>query len=673
MDFRLTPLDKVKECIDNDKSFVLQGGAGSGKTESLKQLLNFLSERYPNKKVACITHTNLAVNEIKSRVGEFYVISTIHAFLHSLIKDYKRNIRDIILETFKILPIEEDSLENFCESEAQYKKQKYENYKRTYQKYSDKMFIMSGIMPEKIVGKREYDLDSSLYNDKLNMQISDLNLEISKRVYSKDYNCISYNETKFDSLNELSYGHDSLLNIAYLLFKRYPIIGGIFQDKFDLILIDEYQDTDEKVMSIFLDYLPIEDKTIIGLFGDSMQSIYSNGIGSSEKYISLGKLESIKKEDNYRCSEQVINFINKLRNDGIIQKVALKIDESRRMETLESRQGVTKLLYGIFEDKPSSRSSLDEKNIYLSTLDFLIEKAEERIQGNYKILLLTNKSIASKAGFQNLYEIFDKRYAEVAEHIEKHLVTLQLIELLELCDLYENREYNDIIKKLKKFGFNIRNINDKKKLKECFEKITSSKMSLIDTIELAFKMKILKKSERYESYIANKDKFLSSIRTPEYLELEDLYINGKNTFVRMKKEKTDLTEEVFKTFQQSFKKEMFFKELFSNKINFQEIRAYYQYINERTTYITMHKTKGSGIDNVIVVLDEYFWNEYDFTSLIKSDEITNQEKRIRTLNLTYVACSRAKSNLICIKLISQDEEICWKNLFTDNEKINICT
>ncbi|WP_271812910.1 UvrD-helicase domain-containing protein [Clostridium beijerinckii] len=670
MDCGLTPLDKVKECIKNDASFVLQGGAGSGKTESLKQLLNFLSEEYPEKKVVCITHTNLAVNEIKSRVGEHYVISTIHSFLHSLIKDYKKNIRDIILETFKILPME-DSTESLYESESQYKKQKYENYKRAYQKYSDKMFIISGIIPEKIVGKREYDLNSSLYNDKLNIQISDLNLEISKRVYSKDYNCIIYNETKFDSLNELSYGHDSLLNIAYLLFKKYPTIGKILQDKYDLILIDEYQDTDEKVMSIFLDCLPTQNKTIIGLFGDSMQSIYSNGIGSSEKYISSGKLENIQKEDNYRCSEQVINFINKLRNDGIIQKVALKIDEFKRSETLEERQGVAKLLYGIVECKPSSRSSLDEKKMYLSTLDFLIEKAEESIKGNYKILLLTNKSIASKAGFQNLYEIFDKRYSEVAEHIENHLAALQLIDLLELCDLYESREYNEIIRRLKKSGFNIGNVNDKKKLKECFEKIVSSNMSLIETIELAFKMKILKKSERYENYIANKDKFLSSIRTKEYLELENLYTSGNNTFVRMKKEKTDLTEDVFKNFQQSFKKEMFFNELFSNKIDFQEIRAYYQYINERTTYITMHKTKGSGIDNVIVVLEEYFWNEYDFTSLIQSDAIANQEKRIRSLNLTYVACSRARSNLICIKLISKDEEIHWKNLFPDNEKIDI--
>ena len=32
--------------------------------------------------------------------------------------------------------------------------------------------------------------------------------------------------------------------------------------------------------------------------------------------------------------------------------------------------------------------------------------------------------------------------------------------------------------------------------------------------------------------------------------------------------------------------------------------------NEETEYITMHKTKGSSIENVIVVMDECFWKEY---------------------------------------------------------------
>ena len=100
---RIEPFKEICECIDNRESFVLQGGAGSGKTETLKETLKYISKKYPNKKIACITYTNLAVDEIKERVGEVkYPISTIHSFLHSFVKNYKKNIHQIIFELFKL-------------------------------------------------------------------------------------------------------------------------------------------------------------------------------------------------------------------------------------------------------------------------------------------------------------------------------------------------------------------------------------------------------------------------------------------------------------------------------------------------------------------------------------------------------------------------------------------
>ena len=86
---KIMVVDKINECISKNQNFVLQGGAGSGKTESLKQVLEQISENYPDKKVVCITHTNLAVDEIVSRVGNGYTVSTIHSFLNSFIKNYK--------------------------------------------------------------------------------------------------------------------------------------------------------------------------------------------------------------------------------------------------------------------------------------------------------------------------------------------------------------------------------------------------------------------------------------------------------------------------------------------------------------------------------------------------------------------------------------------------------
>ncbi|WP_407267554.1 AAA family ATPase [Tenacibaculum maritimum] len=91
---KIMVVDKINDCISKDQNFVLQGGAGSGKTETLKQVLEHISENYPGKKVVCITHTNLAVDEIVSRVGNEYTISTIHSFLNSFIK----TIREIYIK-----------------------------------------------------------------------------------------------------------------------------------------------------------------------------------------------------------------------------------------------------------------------------------------------------------------------------------------------------------------------------------------------------------------------------------------------------------------------------------------------------------------------------------------------------------------------------------------------
>ncbi|UZJ64673.1 AAA family ATPase [Sphingobacterium sp. KU25419] len=81
-----TAINKIISIIDSNvkkesfSHFVLQGGAGSGKTESLKQIIHYISENHPTKKIVCITHTNLAADEIKHRVNNpKHKISTIHS------------------------------------------------------------------------------------------------------------------------------------------------------------------------------------------------------------------------------------------------------------------------------------------------------------------------------------------------------------------------------------------------------------------------------------------------------------------------------------------------------------------------------------------------------------------------------------------------------------------
>jgi DNA helicase-2/ATP-dependent DNA helicase PcrA len=662
----MTAIDEIKAHINAGKNFVLQGGAGSGKTESLKQLLEFISENYPEKKIACITHTNLAVNEIKSRVGERYTISTIHSFLNSFIKDYKKNIHSVIYEIFKLEKVERKDI-SFYSSETEQKKEEHENYKSKYKKYADKLFSIKKESTQKVEGKREYDLEPEKYNQILNDKISLLNQEIKEIIEKKDYVDIEYNETRFNDFRDLTYSHDGLLDISYLLFKKYKVIGKILQDKYDYIFIDEYQDTNPNVIEIFLELLPQSNKTLIGLFGDSMQAIYDDGIGDVNKQVSNGLLARVDKEDNYRCSLQVVDYINQLRNDDLVQEVALKTIKGIQ-EKIEDRQGTVTLYYSLYPKKPNAFSSQEERDSYLSALSDLVNHALDG-DDSYRQLKLSNRSIASDTGFESLYSIFSDRYIEPQDHMEKDLSRLQFLELYELFSSYKSNNFNFVLSSLKRRRFSIKSIADKELLKNKFETINNSDIGAIEALQKSFDLKLINKSDKHDSYINYKNEFLSSLSLDaSYQELKAVYFDGGNTFNRMSGKGVAIEEEDFNELDKVIKKEKFYNSLFSNELKFWDILNYYDYLSEKTKYITMHKTKGSGIDNVLVVLEEYFWSAYNFSEVFLPAN-NNPERKERSTKLVYVAASRAKHNLKFVKLISQDEEAEMLKFFNSAIKV----
>lgn len=89
---RLEPeVVQIFEHIGNGKNFLLSGGAGSGKTYSLVQVIKKAIADNPTAKVACMTYTNAAVKEIEERVGHDNLsVSTIHDFLWDNIKAFKK-------------------------------------------------------------------------------------------------------------------------------------------------------------------------------------------------------------------------------------------------------------------------------------------------------------------------------------------------------------------------------------------------------------------------------------------------------------------------------------------------------------------------------------------------------------------------------------------------------
>lgn len=111
------PFESIISCISEKKNFILLAGPGSGKTKTLIDIVTFISNNKSNylnsnEKIALITYTNAAKDEILSRLDDqsFITCSTLHSFCWNLIKDFRVEIynylsdkRNLILDLSKFL------------------------------------------------------------------------------------------------------------------------------------------------------------------------------------------------------------------------------------------------------------------------------------------------------------------------------------------------------------------------------------------------------------------------------------------------------------------------------------------------------------------------------------------------------------------------------------------
>jgi DNA helicase II / ATP-dependent DNA helicase PcrA len=209
---------RVKECLDSGTSFVLEAGAGAGKTHSLGESLDYLLERRgkelvrARRRIACITYTNVATNEILTRTDRHPAIycSTIHAFCWSLIRGFQPQLRVIV-----------PTLESWAERLNE-----------------------AGL---KDVGSRLVD-------------------------YSLGY-------PKIDQRQVLLHHHDVLQIAARLLEKEK--FHAIVTSQYPVIFVDEYQDTDAVIADALKAHvLGQPGSPMIGFFGDHWQKIYDDGCGA---------------------------------------------------------------------------------------------------------------------------------------------------------------------------------------------------------------------------------------------------------------------------------------------------------------------------------------------------------------------------------------------------------
>lgn len=94
----------VTQRLQEHRSFLLEAGAGAGKTYSLVEVLKHLIEREGprlrrnHQRIACITYTNAATDVINSRIDSnpLVFVDTIHAFCWSLVRKFQPALRSLI-------------------------------------------------------------------------------------------------------------------------------------------------------------------------------------------------------------------------------------------------------------------------------------------------------------------------------------------------------------------------------------------------------------------------------------------------------------------------------------------------------------------------------------------------------------------------------------------------
>lgn len=97
---------RVDACLDAGRNFRLEAGAGAGKTYSLVAALKkLISERgrdlqRANQKVACITYTEVAREEIAQEIEQHaaILVETIHAFCWGFMSRFQKELRTLVAE-----------------------------------------------------------------------------------------------------------------------------------------------------------------------------------------------------------------------------------------------------------------------------------------------------------------------------------------------------------------------------------------------------------------------------------------------------------------------------------------------------------------------------------------------------------------------------------------------
>ena len=267
---------------------MVMAGAGSGKTKVLTTRIAYIIQELGINPygVLAVTFTNKAANEMKERLGKmlgmedtkWLWVSTFHSFCVRILREESNYITPYH-KGFNI--IDDD----------------------------DQLKILRDILKEAEFDFKPREILKLISRSKngMDVNIHDLDLIDYFPIIKDKYNQYLMDNNLFD--------FDDLINKTIKLFKENPLIKEKYQNKFQYILVDEYQDTNNPQYEL-MSLLAQKHKNLF-VVGDDFQSIYAfrgaRGLENIKRMRNeFQNTKLILLETNYRSTTEILNIANSI-------------------------------------------------------------------------------------------------------------------------------------------------------------------------------------------------------------------------------------------------------------------------------------------------------------------------------------------------------------------------
>lgn len=274
-------------------------GAGSGKTRVLTyKIACLLQQGMKPWSIMALTFTNKAAREMKERIGKLVgndlaqhlYMGTFHSIFSRILRAEAEHIG--FNSNFTIY--DESDSRSLIKAIVKEKGLDEKTYKPAA--------VHAKISKAKnnLMSAEAYDADADIF-----MQNKRSNIEKMGEVY-REYvqRCKQANAMDFDDL----------LVLTFQLFRDHEEVRRKYAERFDFILVDEYQDTNHVQMSIVMQLC--REKLRVCAVGDDSQSIYSFRGANIDNILNFQRqlpgTRLFKLEQNYRSTQNIVEAANSL-------------------------------------------------------------------------------------------------------------------------------------------------------------------------------------------------------------------------------------------------------------------------------------------------------------------------------------------------------------------------